>query len=157
MTDKINEQLTTKDSAGRVATSSMFKQYNKRGTECIEDWRERFVATLDPTEYAGAIELVGSWSAWTRLKKNWPSFQKLHLDDWLDEIEVRMKSLAMRSLIMEAQKEVGSGNAAKFIAEGKYKEKRAGRPTKAEVARRTKIDSELDSRIKADLERIGIK
>ena len=38
----------------------MFKQYNPKGTEDLEDWRQRFVAIADPTEYLGGIESVGS-------------------------------------------------------------------------------------------------
>lgn len=145
---------TRSDEYGRVATRLLFKQYNKKGKEDINVWRETFVSQLDPTEYLGGVALVGSWKDWERFKKNWPSFQRLHLDDWLDEIEVRLKSLAIKSLATDAKS--GNSASAKFLAEGKYKEKKAGRPTKADVKRQTKVDSELEKRIANDRERLGL-
>jgi hypothetical protein len=139
---------------GRVATRLLFKQHNKDGKEDINEWRERFVAKLDPTEYEGGVELVGSWSEWERFKRNWPSFQRLYLNDWLDEIEVRLRSLAIRSLAEDSVK--GNSASSKFLAEGKYKEKKAGRPTKEAVMRQTKIDAQLDREIANDAERLGL-
>ena len=160
MTDKENKPLeltNTKDgNFGRVATRLLFKQYNKEAEQCLDDWRERFVDQLDPTEYAGAIELVGSWSTWQQFKKNWPSFQKLYLDDWLAEVEVRLRSNAVRSLVKEAQYGKSPAAAAKFLAEGKYKEKKPGRPSNEEVSRQLNIDSRLQKEIANDLERIGL-
>ncbi len=139
---------------GRIRSRLLFKQHNKEGKEDINVWRETFVSALDPTEYTGGIALLGSWSEWERFKRNWPSFQRLYLDDWLDEIEVRLKSLAIKSLKEDAKD--GGAASAKFLAEGRYKEKSAGRPTKAAVKRQTKIDAALERSIANDRERLGL-
>lgn len=139
---------------GRLATRVLFKQHSAEGTEDINKWREVFVNTLDPTEYQGGIALVGSWSSWLKFKRNWPSFQRLYLDDWLEEIEIRLKSIAIKSLTADAL--TNGGAAAKFIAEGKYKERKAGRPSKESVIKQTRIDAELEKRIANDRERLGL-
>lgn len=138
---------------GRVATKTMFKQYCKGAKEDIEDWRKRFVSTLDPTEYAGAIELLGSWEEWLRFKRNWPSFQKLHLDDWMEEIEIKIKSMAIRALIMQSQGDSGA-SAAKFLVEAKHHEKKVGRPSKEIIERQLRIDTAAHKEVANDLERI---
>lgn len=143
---------TTEGVSGRIKSCSLFKQYNSEGTEDINDWRRRFVNTLDLTEYQGAIELVGSWEAWKQFKKNWPSFQRLHLNAWLEEIEIRLRSTALLSLHKGAYS--GDTSAAKFIAEGKYKEKSAGRPTNESIARETRIQSQVEKEIEEDLKRV---
>lgn len=145
---------TRDDGYGRTATRNLFKQHNKGGKEDINEWRKRFVATLDPTEYTGGVELLGSWADWERFKRSWPSFQRLYLDDWLDEIEVRLRSLAIKSLADDALK--GSSASSKFLAEGKYKDKKAGRPTKEAITRQTKIDARLDKEVANDIERLGL-
>ena len=91
---------------------------------------------------------------WERFKKNWPSFQRLYLNDWMDEIEIRLKSGAIAALQEDALK--GGSSAAKFLAEGKYKEKKAGRPSKEAVTRQTKIDAALEKRVANDGERLGL-
>ena len=158
MTDETTPVELTNDTGleyGRIATRLLFKQYNKEGKEDIHEWRKRFVDTLDPTEYAGAVELVGSWTNWEKFKRNWPSFEKLYLQDWLEEIEIRLRSNAIRSLSQDALK--GNTAASKFLAEGKYKEKKAGRPTKEQVERQTRIDANLEKQIANDLKRLGVE
>ncbi len=138
---------------GRAATMSLFKQYNKKGKQDIHEWRKRFVATLDPTEYEGAISLVGSWADWLRFKKAWPSFKKLHLDAWLDEIEIQLRSQAIRSLAKAALTEKGT-SAARFIAEGGYKQKTAGRPSTGEIQGNLRRESEIEKEIAEDVARV---
>lgn len=158
--EKIFEPVTlakvNTEEMGRIATKLLFKQYNPNGKEDINVWRERFVAELDPTEYRGGAALVGSWSEWQRFKRNWPSFQRLHLDDWLEEIDVKLKSLALKTLVHEARAGNNPAAAAKFLSEGKYKERKAGRPSKGEVLRQTRIDAQVEKEIANDLERLGL-
>ena len=135
--------------SGRLITKGLFKQFNPEATECLEDWRRKFVDSMDLTEYAGAIACIGSWENWKAFKRNWPRFQREHLNNWLEEIEVRMKSQALKTLIMS-----GDTASAKFIAEGKYKEKRAGRPTNEEKQRQLGIEVQVEKEIEADLARL---
>lgn len=144
---------TRDDDRGRAATMSLFRQYNKKGKEDLDQWRKRFVDTLDPTEYEGAMTLLGSWKDWLRFKKSWPSFQKLHLNDWLEEIEVRLRSQALRSLALQALTSQGT-SAAKFIAEGKYKVRKNGRPSNEEVQGNLRKESAIEREVAEDIARV---
>ncbi len=141
------------DGLGRMQAKLMFKQYNKAAELDLNDWRKKFIEALDPTEYLGAIELVGDWEIWLQLKRNWPSFQRLYVNKWLEEIEVKMKALSIRALILQAQSPMGS-SSAKFIAEGKYLEKKVGRPTKELIERNLRVSTAIEKEIANDLERV---
>jgi len=141
------------DGRGRIQAKAIFKQYSSIGTEDITDWRKRFVATLDPTEYTGGVELTGSWENWQKFKRNWPSFQTMHLDSWLEEIEIVMRSKAIRSLI-DASLVKGDVGAAKFLVEGKHQDKLVGRPSKDRIQKQLRIDTAVHKEIANDLERI---
>ena len=135
----------------RLPTRKLFKQFNPEGVEDLQDWRERIVAVCDPTEYMAAIELVGSWAEWQRFKREWPHFRENILPEWLAEVEVKMRSEAVRNVIMKSTSDAG---AAKWLAEGRYSPARKGRPSKAEVEKQAKIQARIDDEVNDDLERV---
>lgn len=122
-----------------------FKQYRLGGTEDLNEWRARFVATMDPTEYAGAIELLGSWSSWEEMKRLWPHFAENILPEWKDEQEVLIRSIAVKTI--QSSKNT---NDQKWIAEAKWKDKKPGAPTIVEKQRR----SIVEDNISGDIERV---
>jgi len=134
-------------------SKKLFKQYDKTGTEDLEDWRARFVEVADPTEYLGAIELMGSWRDWQTFKRNWPTFTNNILPDWVAEIEVKLRAEAIRDLCNQAATAKGTA-AAKWIAEGKYRARKAGAPSKAEVQREAKIQARIDNEVEDDIARV---
>ncbi len=137
------------------ATKSLFKQYNPAGKEDIEEWRKKFVSAMDIHEYYGAKALEFSWKEWCKFKEYWPSFEKLHLRDWIAEIEVIMKAEAVQTLI---EKATGSGKdaamAAKFLAEGKYKDKPRGKPSKDQIQERINFEAKQDKEVANDSLRV---
>lgn len=135
----------------KIPTRQLFVEFNREGGEVLSEWRARFVATLDPTELKGALELVGSWATWKRFKKEWPHFTRKILPEWLEEIEVNLRSSGI-SNICEASKK--DANSAKWLAEGKWKEKKQGRPTKAQIEREAKIEARLDNEHADDIRRV---
>ena len=116
-----------RDMALRKPTKSKFKQFSAKGTEDLEHWRRVFVEIADPTEYEPAIQLAGSWQEWQRMKKEWKEFREKILIDWL---------------------------AAKWLAEGKYKPRKAGKPSKAEVQKQAKIQARIDDEVQDDIARV---
>jgi hypothetical protein len=136
-----------------LKTKNLFKQYNPKGKEDLTDWRRRFIEIADPTEYRGAIELLGSWNDWQTFKRNWPTFKNKILIDWLSEVEVRLRSKAIANICEQAMGEKGT-TAAKWLAEGKYKSRKPGAPSKAEIERQTKIEARLDDDVQADIARV---
>jgi len=134
-------------------TKNLFKQYNPKGKEDLADWRRRFIEIADPTEYRGAIELLGSWNDWQAFKRNWPTFKNKILIDWLAEVEVKLRSEAISNICEQALSDKGT-TAAKWLAEGKYKIRRPGAPSKVEIARQAKIEARLDDDVQADIARV---
>ena len=139
----------------RKPTKMLFKQFNPEGgTECLEDWRRRFVSCADPTEYAAAIDLVGGWKEWQSFKKQWKSFREEILIDWLAEVEVKLRSESIRNLTVQAMDSKGAA-AAKWLAEGKYKPNQVGRPSNAEVEKQAKIQSRINDEVEDDILRVS--
>ena len=134
-------------------TKNLFKQYNPKGKEDLADWRRRFIEISDPTEYRGAIELLGSWNDWQAFKRNWPTFKNKILIDWLAEVEVKLRSEAISNICEQALSDKGTA-AAKWLAEGKYKTRKPGAPSKVEVERQAKIEARLDDDVQADIARV---
>jgi len=134
-------------------TKALFKQYNSKGKEDLEDWRRRFVAIADPTEYQGGIELCGSWNEWQAFKRNWPTFKHTILIEWLAEVEVKLRSEAISNLCSQALDPKGSA-AAKWIAEGRYKPKKVGAPSKAEIERQAKIQARVFDEVQDEIARV---
>tara|TARA_Y100000361_G_C11138782_1_gene333759 strand:- start:173 stop:637 length:465 start_codon:yes stop_codon:yes gene_type:complete len=137
----------------RRPTKGKFKQFNPEGEEDLDLWRDRFVAIGDPTEYEAALQLAGSWSEWQRMKKEWPEFRDKILIDWLAEVEVKLRSDAIREVCAHSRQQGGAA-AAKWVAEGKYKPRRAGKPSKAEVQKQAKIQARIDDEVQDDIARV---
>ena len=137
----------------RFPSKGKFTQYNDKGTEDLEEWRKQFVAIADPTEYNAAITLAGSWSEWQRIKREWPEFRDKILIDWLAEVEVKLRSEAIGNLCQQALDTKGSA-AAKWIAEGRYKPRKVGAPSKAEVDRQIKIQASINDEVEDDIARV---
>lgn len=111
-------------------TRKLFKQFNPEGTEDIEEWKQRFIQTRDPTEYTAAIELLGSWQDWLKFKKEWPHFRLEILPEWIQEMEVLIRSEALKTIIRDSLGgKPTSTSSAKWIVEGNYKPKAVGRNT----------------------------
>lgn len=138
----------------RKPSKALFKQNNPNGKECLDDWRRRFVAAADPTEYAAAIELVGGWKEWQSFKKQWKEFREVILIEWLAEVEVKLRSESIRNLSMQAMDSKGAA-AAKWLAEGKYKPKQAGRPSNAEIEKQAKIQARIEDEVEDDITRVA--
>lgn len=140
----------------RRPTKKLFKEYHEEGTEDIEHWRQTFVDTQDPTEYEAAILLTGSWEEWQRIKKEWPYFREILLPEWKMEQEIKMRSLAVRAIVRDANssESKSSASSAKWIAEGRFNPRAVGRPSKDRVSRETAVEEALRKEIEEDIERV---
>ncbi len=124
--------MTRKRKISRRPTKKHFKEHHIDGKDSIERWREVFVETADITEYEAALKLCGTWTEWCRFKKEWAHFRETILPAWLEEVEVLIRSRAIRKITNSEDTA-----SAKWVAEGKWKERKAGR-TPAKVAAQTK-------------------
>lgn len=133
-------------------TKKRFKQFDSAGTEDINEWRKRFVDCMDVTEYAGGIELMGSWEDWCKFKRNWPYFTRNILPAWMEEIEVKVRSQALRTLLLD--KGASASSSAKYLASGSYKPKQTGRPTNAMIEREARIQAGMEREFNEDYSRL---
>lgn len=152
-----------KDATGKFLTQSLFLE-NGYNTEYAiytltdEDkeykgkvypsLRRLYLETMDPTEYEFSRRYLWGWDHWQRIAANNLMTEQIEL--WREELEVRLRSMAVRSIVIGA---LGSYNSAKWIADGSWKQKR-GRPSKAELAKEKRIREKAANAATEDSDRI---
>lgn len=156
---------------GRYRTQSLFLELYLKDTEArdlepiftlkSDEWKglpsakKIYINSNDPTEYSVAQELLGSWEHWLKLTEC--SWFKPYLKEWREELEVKLRSQAIKSLINTAETKGAKGaNAAKWLAERSWKDAKRGRFSKAELDAERKIEAGIDASVKDDLERLGL-
>jgi len=159
-----------RDKMGRYRTASLFREgYSSTDKDDLSPlWtlkdrdpkgklpslRRAYIDSLDPTEYTIALQAFGSWTHWEKLRRlNWFSE---HVDEWAIELEVALRSSAVKEAIDSSRSGKTRFSAAKWIAEGGYKGAKRGRPSKAEKERALKIEARLQEEVEGDAERIGL-
>lgn len=140
----------------RRPTKKIFKQFHPGGTEDLDEWRQIFVDTCDPTEYTAALQLTGSWAEWQRFKKEWPGFSGVILPEWKVEQEIKIRSDAIRSVVLDAtsEKSKSAASSAKWLAEGRFDSRPVGRPDSKRVAHESKVNDQLAREIEEDIARV---
>jgi hypothetical protein len=137
------------DSTGRKLTVGLFVELTDNPATAVfmlSDWREKYVAISDPTDYKAAAALIGSWDHWQALVAN-KAFNA-ELVKWREEVHVKLKSEALDLLRKHAKGPQGTG-AAKWLAEGGLSPRKPGRPKKEEE------DEPETNRVSADAKRLG--
>ena len=150
---------TLKDAQGRYRTASLFTETNTDSSFTpicsLQDAHDLYIECADPTEYEFATALLGDWQHWKRLREA-PFFKAL-LTDWREELEVKLRATGLRSLLKTASTGDAKGTAAaKWIAEGSWRDHKRGRPSKAEVERTKKVEAGISAEVGEDYERLGI-
>jgi hypothetical protein len=156
------------DALRRFRTQSLFietfdKNLYKEGYEPIftltgkdgyPDFKQLFLSYDDPTGYAFATEVLGSYPHLEHLiTLKWFN---AYWVKWLEELEIKMRSLAIRSIMEVAASEGSKGTtAAKWIADRGWSPKR-GRPSKEEIQREKKIHAGISEEITEDAKRLGL-
>ena len=75
-----------------------------------------------------------------------------HIEEWRDELEVMLRSRAILDALKEAKK--GHFQAAKWIADRGWSTRGAGRPSKAEIEKQTRINERIENEYKDDVVRL---
>jgi hypothetical protein len=105
----------------------------------------------DIGEYEFATTYLLGWQHWQRLCSN--KAVLAHIEVWRDELELKLRSRAIKQIIKKSVFETGI-NASKFLAEKGWEKRKAGRPTKEEVERETRIQADINRMFEEDLSRI---
>ena len=105
----------------------------------------------DVVEYDFANTYLLGWNHWQRICKN-KLFSK-HIKEWREELELKIRSQAVRDIIdMTADEK--SFQAAKWLADKGWDKRAAGRPSKEDVEKETKLQASLEKDYGADIKRL---
>lgn len=154
------------DSMDRPLTQSLFLEinYDSKAIYTLKDvdheWNGRVYPSMrrlylemgDPTEYQFATTYLLGWKHWQRLCAN--KALKQHVDDWREELEVKLRCEGVHSAIVQARS--GSWQAAKWLVDKGWSESKAGRPSKADVDREIKMQARIKDEYAEDLQRLRI-
>jgi len=111
------ERLKKYGSLRLVGNEIFQNEDGSENSEFLAELKEKFLALEDPTEYTFALEVFKSWGLYNRIKKDSAIF-RAYLADWQSELEVRLRSKALKDIIGKSEK---SSEASKYLFEGKYK------------------------------------
>lgn len=158
------------DHVGAYRTQSLYLETNRSALEPIMtlkecNWEHKgkllpslhllYLAAGDPTEYKVAIEVFGSWKAWTKQLAN-PSI-RAYINDWREELEVQVRSKAIAAMAKTASLEGSKGtSAAKYLADKGWVKRKAGAPSKEEKDGELKKQAEVGNHLTADFKRLGL-
>jgi len=160
------DKAKLRDGRGRPLTQSLFLEvgYNTEFavyTQKDEDYEYKgkvypslkrlYLEHEDPTEYDFACTYLLGWEQWQRICAN-KVFTKM-VEKWRVELELKIRSQAVRDIIDQAQSEKGF-QAAKWLADRGWDKRAAGRPTKEDVERETKIQADIAEEYEADVVRL---
>jgi len=110
------------------------------------------VTSPDEGEYDFANKYFLNWRHWERICRN--KVLRKHIDEWREELEVKLRSKGLSQVLKHAEE--GNYQAAKWIAEGVFSKRKAGRPTKEEKERKLAIDERVANDWADDIARVGV-
>lgn len=123
-------------------------EYNGRLLPSI---KRLYIEMEDIGEYEFATTHFLGWEHWQRLCNN--KQVRVFIDQWRYELELKLRSRAIRLIKDKAMLE-GGITAAKWLADKGWDKHTAGRPSKEAVARETKLQSEILGQYQEDVSRI---
>lgn len=166
-----------KDSMGRYRTQSLFwefrfkededkysplfslKEYDlEKGKVTYPSLKQIYMSYdhIPGFEYEFALDVFGSWDHWSKLATETIPEIRNTVKGWRDELEIKLKAQAIKSLIAASREDDAKGfNAAKYLADKGYAPTR-GRPSKEEVEREKKIQAGVSKELQEDMERLGL-
>lgn len=164
----VNKELM-KDTMGRPITQSMFYEFEYKLTpqvqftlsdqdKIIDDrniWslKRLFLEMEDITEYNFASTYLLGWKHWKKMDSN--KFLGEHFNEWRQELEYKIKANAIEEIIMAAQ-DGQNFAAAKWLAEGGWDKKGAGRPSKSDIMKQVQQNARSESEFDSDSDRLRV-
>ena len=108
----------------------------------------------DPTEYKFAIKVFDSWKCWAKVSSS-KELRRLAFDSWREELDVRLISKGVSSVISEVGTSKGSFVAAKYLTERGWIKKKdtRGRPSKKTIANEATKLIKVKDEVELELER----
>jgi hypothetical protein len=166
MAESFVERERLLDSEGRPLTQSLFLEigYSDQAIYTFKEvdhvyngktyisLKKRFIEMEDPTEYEFAITYFLSWKHWQRICKNKLILEQIN--EWREELEMKLRSRAVKQAMQAAGSPSGNFQAAKWLVDKGWDPKRAGRPTRDELERESRIREKIDDEYSGDIARL---
>jgi hypothetical protein len=144
------------DAYGRRVVLSLFTEFVRTDFTPIwslhNDWKPIYLDAADPTEYETAMRLIGDYDHWL-LIRNHPKIKPI-IDKWAREVEVKIRSEAIKEMSKHAAKPNGAA-AAKWMAEGQFMKRVL--KNKVDKEEEQAIAAEIADRVSDDMVRLGMK
>ena len=144
---------TFKDVGHRWVTVGLFKETAGPNKDYIcmtlEEARIRFVECGDILGVVFADRYLGGYQHWKAIQAS--SLAPV-IAEWVEELEVRIRSKQLSSISVLADE--GHFQAAKFLNDRGWEKRAAGKPSKNEVQRETRVQARMKEGFKADIARI---
>lgn len=150
------DKARLKDSQGRPLTQSLFLEvgYNTNyAVYTLKDDHFEYEGKLYPSlkrlyleledvvEYDFATKYLLGWNHWKRIQEN--KLFKDHVESWRDELELKLRSQAVRD-ILDMTADEKSFQAAKWIADKGWQKLERGRPRTAEKIKEEALLKAID-------------
>ena len=139
---------------GRQFSKALF---GPDGPYDLAEFEKAFMEIGDIYEYQAAVKLVGTWTEWQRLKRDWKAFAG-YVEKWKAELAVKLRSeAALKIKAMSEGSEASALTAAKWIAEGHYDKalkRPIGRPRKKKISEAARELAQQERDADKDLERV---
>lgn len=167
MENFIPNKESLKDVKGRPLTQSLFLEINydpEVAVYTLKDYDHEYDGKIypslkrlylnmeDPVEYEFASTYLLGWKHWLRICEN--KLFKDTVEEWREELQLKIRSQAIKDIIdMTADEK--SFQAAKWLADRGWDKRRAGRPSKEEIAKEKRIQERLNDEYQADIIRMS--
>ncbi len=142
-----------KDTMQRWRTLSLFKETASLPKEHVlftfEEARTLYIECGDPTGYLFAVKHLGGWKHWLMMKNS--SALSSKIEEWEEELEVKLRSDAVKNMIKLSDGDKGY-QANKFLVDGGWLRRKAGRPTKESINKEKKIQAELYTELESSVD-----
>lgn len=114
--------------------------------------KKLYLAHEDPTEYDFAIKYFHSWKQWKRITENRECAK--FINEWREELELKLRSQAVRDIMNQCVGESGSFQAAKWLADRGWDKRGAGRPSKKEAEKEKRMQERIQNEFYEDIARL---
>lgn len=157
-----------RNNKNRLYTKSLFKETSEEPEQILytltrEDGEypslyKLYMAEEDLYEFNFAVKYFESFRHWKSICQS--AWMTVHIAEWREELELKIKAKSLKSLIDKADKDP---SVAKYLLQNKWVEKAQennpvtnlrGRPSKEEVRSHLKLIVNEEKRINEDYERI---
>lgn len=157
------------DSQGRPLTQGLFLEvgYNEDyAVYTLKDWdweykgntypsiKRLYLEHEDVVEYDFADTYFLGWNHWMRICAN--KLFSPHIESWREELQLKLSSRAIRNILDMAEDEKGF-QAAKYIAERRWRTNAVGRPKKDTTELDRAVQRRLDEEFAEDVKRLKLQ